>query len=545
MLRELTIQNYAIIDTLSIEFSQGLNIITGETGAGKSILLGALSLLAGTRADAAVIKDNTRNCILEATFEIEGYGLEPFFAENDLEHHNTISMRRTIAPTGRSRAFVDDTPVSLTLLRTLSDRLIDIHSQHQTLLLAEDSFQTRIVDVVAENGATLLKFQETFGQLRKAERELQHLTESAQEAARRREYLTYQLDQLEEAGIKAGEESLLEEEQQTLSHATEIAESLSYTDSAIFDDEQGMALLLKNITNSLGRIKRHYPAAEELHSRSNALYLELRDMGEDARRMLDNLEIDPARLTQVEERLNTIYTLCQKHGASDSNHLLELKAQMEEELMSLNEGEDKIEELKNTIETLSSQTIETAAKITTARAGVTHKIEQHVVHTLKELGIKDAQLKIEITPAKQLTASGADTIAFLFSGNRGVEPQPIEQVASGGEMSRVMLSLKGLIAKHIKLPTIIFDEIDTGVSGAVADRMGEIIYAMSHHMQVLNITHLPQVAAKGDNHYFVYKDNGTHIRKLTPEQRIEQIALMLSGSNITDAARTQAAELLK
>ena len=545
MLRELTVHNYAIIEELAIEFHPGLNTITGETGAGKSIILGALSLLAGARADTSVVRDPSRNCVIEAAFDIRDYeGMQDLFTRNDLDYSDTITVRRIISENGRSRAFIDDIPVNLTTLRELSDRLIDIHSQHQTLLLAQSNFQTQIVDAVADHQKTLQQYAETYRQLRTEERQLEKLTHQSSEATRQKEYLTYQLEQLAALGLKPGEHEQLEERQLMLNNAGQIAQAIGFVSVALDDDESGVNITLHNTISALSRIRKHYPAADELCGRLESAYLELKDIASESLDLLEKVELNPAELETVNDRLDTINSLCQKHGAKDGNALCELSREMESELSELEGSDEKIEELKTRIDTLHTQAKDLAAQIHEGRMDAAPKIEQQVTATLRELGIKDALFVIFIARQEVLTSTGSDRIDFLFSANKGIEPQPIDQVASGGEMSRLMLSLKNLVSRKLKMPTIIFDEIDTGVSGQVADRTGEIIASMGTGMQVLNITHLPQVASKGQHHYLVYKDKGTHIRKLAPDERVEHIAMMLSGSNITDAARTQALELL-
>lgn len=543
MLRELNIRNYAIIESLGIEFHPGLNTITGETGAGKSILLGALGLLSGDRADSSVISGDAQNCVIEARFEIQGLGLEPLLEHLDIDPCQELIIRRIIAPTSRSRAFVNDLPVNLTTLKELSERLIDIHSQHQTLLLAQTDFQTRILDAVAE--IQLADYQAVYRKLKSSERELLALEKQAVEAIRRREYLEYQIEQIVVANITVDDTHDLEIEQKTLSHATEIAAALDLTATAMQNDEHGVVFTLKNSMQAIARIKANYPQAESYFERINSLYLEARDLTGEIENALERVDINPARLTQVEERLDLIYSLCHKHAVDDVTELLEISSKMQQELDQIEGTTQKIELLTKQIEQLTIQVQQLSQQISLKRQATTAKIEKHVVETLRELGIVSAAFSIELTPCPA-TITGTDSVRFLFSANQGQELQAIEQVASGGEMSRLMLALKWLVSKSIQLPTIIFDEIDTGVSGAVAHKMGQIIQAMGLNMQVLNITHLPQVASKGQYHYLVYKQvGGTRIRLLTAEERIDHIATMLSGAQVTPAARNQAIELLK
>ena len=555
MLRHLKIENYAIIGHLDIDFHPGLNTITGETGAGKSILLGALSLLGGARADAGVIRDGANTCVIEAEFGIAPYkeGLLPVFEENDLDWADTITIRRTISAAGKSRAFIDDIPVNLTALRAVADRLVDIHSQHQTLLLAGTGFQTHLVDAVAGHLPLVLSYTAHFRQLNALRTELNKAVQAYEEMAKERDYLQYQLEQLLALRLRSGEVAELEAEQNLLAHAEEIAQGLDYCAGMLTADsgplEGGINAAVKNMALTLGTLSEKYPAAGEMGERLSSVYLELQDLAEDFERRRDDVTVNPERLSVVTRRLDDIYSLCRKHRIDEADaeaELLRLQGELDSKLQGFDAAEGHIGELKRQITEMEAIAVGEAGQISAARTKAAPKIEKHVAKTLADLGIKGAVFEVRITPAKTLTATGGDDIAMLFSGNAGSAPQPIEHVASGGEMSRVMLALKGLVAKSMRMPTIVFDEIDTGVSGHVADKMGEIIAAMGDSMQVLNITHLPQVASKGEHHYFVYKDSaaGTHIRLLTAEERVEHIAAMLSGSAVTEAARMQARELL-
>lgn len=550
MLRELKVENYAVIRQLDIEFHPGLNIITGETGAGKSILLGALSLLGGAKADTGMIRDGAAHCVIEGTFGIGEYKnpeLEVLFEEYDLDYEDTITIRRMVSGNGKSRAFVDDIPVNVSALKAIMERLVDIHSQHQSLLLAGSGFQTRTVDAVAGNGPLFEQYAGHYKQLKALKTELTKAETAAETAIRERDYLQHQLDELLELNLKSGETAKLENEQNVLTHAEEIATALNECNGLMTDDEFGINAKIKGMAATLERLGTMYAPAEELGRRMESAYLELKDLASECESGRDSVEINPGRLEQVNERLDAIYGLCQKHTLQNGEELIAFREELDRKLQTLHEADEDIVRLRKEIEALQEKAESEAARLSTSRSKAAREIKKHVETTLKELGIQGAVFEVQVEPARELTPTGQDRLAMLFSGNPGTAPQPIENVASGGEMSRVMLALKGLAAQRMKLPTVIFDEIDQGVSGHVADKMGEIIARMGESMQVLNISHLPQVAAKGGHHYHVEKDtrNGTRIRELKPEERLEHIAMMLSGSQVTEAARKQAGELLK
>ncbi len=544
MLRELHIENYAIIESLDIEFSPSLNIITGETGAGKSILLGALGLLSGARADSSAILSGQSKCVVEGIFAIEGYGLESLFEELELEYQSEIAIRRVVQSSGKSRAFVGDYPVTLQVLKQISDQLIDIHSQHQTLQLSKGDFQCKILDAAARNSELLIEYRGVFEELQSLRREIERRTKAQNEANSHLDFLTFQAEQLSEANVKVGEQQALEQEQSELSYAEEVSVSFGSAAESLSSDQGGALSIIKSTQSTIEKIVSKYPQAAEVSQRIKSCYIELKDIAEELSDRALSIEANPRRLEEIEERLDIIYTLTRKHNCQSGDELPELLSSIEEQLLAIEGGGDAIEEMEVKAAELYSVAVKLASELSEKRKGAIPAIEQSVVEDLRALGIKTPNFKVQLGTQDTLLSSGINTIEFLFTANAVSELQPIGAVASGGEMSRLMLSIKRLVAREIKLPTIIFDEIDTGVSGVVADAMGEIIEEMSRSMQVVNITHLPQVAAKGDDHYEVYKDSGTHIRKLEREERVERIAAMLSGATITDAARSQAKELL-
>ena len=550
MLRRLSVENYALIDKLDIGFDAGLNIITGETGAGKSILLGALGLILGSRGESGVIKDAERNCVVEGEFRIDGYGLEPLFDDNDLDYSPDTVIRRIITPQGKSRAYVNDIPVQLAVLREIGDSLIDIHSQHQTLLLGDSRFQIKSVDSVASDKELLEGYATVFGAMTGSEKKLKEIREHAAAAGNDLEYVSYQLEQLHAARLAEGEQEELEALQKELTHASEIKEALLHAaDTLGGEDERSVLASLKNVELSVGRLQEFFPAAEEYAARLKTAALELKDLYGEMSSQGDRVEADAGRLESVGSRLDTIYSLQQRHKIDTVAGLLDLQRVYEEQLKNIEGFDEEIERLTAEIAALRAQAVKLAAGITAARKKAAARVESYVTGTLAKLGMPAAQLKVEISPAADLQPDGADSVRFLFNANRNSALQPIEKVASGGEMSRLMLAIKSLLAGHAKMPTIIFDEIDAGVSGLIADKMGEIIWALASDIQVINITHLPQVASKGEAHFFVYKADTaegavTLIKRLSVEERVEEIAKMLSGAGVTEAARTQARTLL-
>lgn len=549
MLKRLSVENYALIDKLDIEFAPGLNIITGETGAGKSILLGALGLILGNRVESGVLRDPQRNCVVEAEFDLYGYHLEELFDTLDIDYEEPCLIRRVITSAGKSRAYVNDLPVQLTALRAIGERLIDIHSQHQTLLVGESRFQTTLLDSVAEHLPLLEQYRSVYAELNEVKRQYEDLQREADATSKDREYVAYQLEELQAANLHEGEQEELETLLEELSHAVEIKEILMWTSQMLEGDDEGVLTQLKSAEQSIGRLQSVYPQAEQFYQRLHSALLDLKDLASEVSAEGDRIEADPVRQEQTQERLDLIYSLQQKHKKDSVSGLLALQAEYAARLNGIDSYEERLAELAQRIEVLQEKASKLAADITNGRKNTAPKIEQYVMEQLARLGMASAQLQVDVHPAGELRADGADVIRFLFTANRNTALQPIEKVASGGEMSRLMLALKALVVSHMQLPTIIFDEIDTGVSGAIADKMGEIVTALGAQLQVINITHLPQVASKGDHHFFVYKEdtpNGTQtrIRELTADERVNEIAKMLSGSAVTQAAVEQARLLL-
>ena len=545
MLRRLTVENYALIDKLDIELDSALNIITGETGAGKSILLGALGLLLGNKNESGSLRDESRNCIIEGVFELKGYSLESLFEEYDLDYEEQTVVRRMISPSGKSRAFVNDTPVQLAVLKELGVRLIDIHSQHQNQVLSDESFRLRSVDMLADSVGEVAKYSATYSELRAAEREVERLAAEAESLRKDEEWLRYQVDEFDVAALKQGELQELEQELAVLENAEQIGEAL-ITVRNIFDAEQiGVLEQLSAAEGAISHISKNYPAGEEILSRLHSVVQELKDLGATVADDSERIEADPERLQRLTDRVNMIYSMCQKHRVATLDELIAVGERLREQLSLITHSDEEIERQRELIRQLEQKARKQAASIHSLRAKVARQTSKDIARTLAMLGMPEATFEIEVADTGELMASGCDKIRFMFSANKNMAPQPVEKIASGGEISRVMLALKALLAKKAKLPTIIFDEIDTGVSGRIADAMGEIIRSLSENMQVVAITHLPQVASKGESHFVVYKQQSrTNIARLGDAERVEEIAKMLSGSVITEAALSQARLLL-
>lgn len=550
MLKKLNVENYALIDKLNIDFSEGMSIITGETGAGKSILLGALSLVLGGRADSGVLKDKERNCIVEAEFQIKDYGLEPFLQENDVDYEPELIIRRTINTAGKSRAFINDVPVNATFLKDLGNKLLDIHSQHQNLLLSSSKFQLSVVDALTEFGDLKNNYTKYYQAYKSEKKKLEDLISQNDKIKADYDYIKFQYDQLEQAKLKTGEQEELETEVQELSHIEEIKSGYEKLAALFSGEDVSIINMLKEGETVLSRLSKVHTISEELYRRVGEAFIEIKDISIEISKHYDSLDIDPERLVEAENRLNTIYDLQQKHRVATIHELLEVQNKFGESLNEIESFDENIIALEKIVNENLEKVRQLATQMSALRKKTVPVVENHVTTLLKSLGMPNVVFKVEFKKTEQYTADGADEVLFLFSANKDMEPKEISKVASGGEMSRLMLSLKSLLVKGMELPTIIFDEIDTGISGEVADKMGDIIKEMSAKTQVIDITHLPQVAAKGNTHYLVYKEDTptatyTRVKRLTNEERVTEIAKMLSGSKITDTALEHAKDLLK
>ena len=544
MLRTLCVENYALIDHLEVEFDSQLNIITGQTGAGKSILLGALSLLLGARNEGSAIKDNTRNCVVEALFDIEGLNLENLFEQLDIDYEPQITIRRIITPAGKSRAFVGDMPVQLSVLKTLGEYLIDIHSQHSNLILASESFRLEALDTIT--GCTELRrqYNEAYTSYTKAQSALAEAEKAIASARKEEEWLRYQVDELRNAALKPNEEAEVEAKIATLANAESITESYGVLHQALTDEQTGVIMQLIQRTKALKSVAEHYPDALQAAERLNSVVIELQDLESTAEQVIESIEADPELLEKYNNRLETLYSLRRKHRAESIDELIEIYKKYAAQLDSIDRADENIAHLQQAVANAQKEAQTLAEAIYKAHSAATPEFERGVESTLHKVGMESAKFRIGYEQIA-LCPTGIEKIEFLFTANEGLTPRPVEKIASGGEMSRVMLALKSIISRSLALPTIIFDEIDTGVSGSVANAMGEVIAELSDTMQVIDITHLPQIASKGNRHYLVYKsESTTNMRQLDDAERITEIAKMLSGENITEAAIKQAEILL-
>jgi DNA repair protein RecN (Recombination protein N) len=549
MLKSIYIDNYALIDRLEINLNDGLTIITGETGAGKSILLGALGLLLGKRADTSVLKDKSRKCIVEGIFAIEDYQLEPLFIENELDYSSETLIRREISNKGSSRAFINDTPVNLNLLQEISLRLIDIHSQHQNLLLNDEDYLRWIIDSYAGTKTLLTEYQVHYQEFHKLRSNFQAVRSSYEQDKQNLDFLTHQLNELQSARLKENELEELEQELDLLSHTEEIKSSLNNAAILLQEEGTGIVTIIKQVHDLLNRISSHYTYAGELKNRVNNTYIELKDISEDVVQHFDRLEYDPERMEFLAARIDELYTLLRKHKKENIAELIVLRNSIDEKLQKVAVADYKLEKLEAELQEKQTKMLSAASTLSEKRQTIFPEFSKRVVHLLDSIGMENTRFSVRHTH-KEAGKYGTDGIEFLFSANRSMGLQAINKVASGGELSRLMLAIKYLISSASGLPAIIFDEIDTGVSGEIADMVGNLIKEMSAGMQVINITHLPQVASKGDYHYLVYKqsDNGesrTLIKELNKHERLNEIAKMLSGDSVTDEAIENARVLLK
>ena len=550
MLKQLYIQNFTLIDEMNILFHPGFSVITGETGAGKSIILGALGLLKGNRADTKQIRQGEERCVIEAHFDIRQYDLKDFFLENDLDDdpHDCI-LRREININGKSRAFINDTPASLSVMKDLGERLIDIHSQHQNLLLNKEDFQLHVVDILTKDEDTLRKYQESYQNYKKEQTILEEMIAKVSKDQENEDYLRFQLQELSDAALSEGEQEVLEQEISTLEHAEEIKSALYLSQNLISNESNGIIETLNQVSQQLQKIEQIYMPVQEISQRMESCYIEMKDLLQEITAQGEQVSYNPQQLEQSQARLDTINSLEHKYHVASIAELIAYQQKIQEQINLLDHSDEEIQKQKDIVAKLLDNCTQQAERLTTIRKKAAKTIESEMKARLVPLGIPKINFKVDIKP-KELSPNGKDSVSFLFSANTNSPLSPVSQVASGGEIARVMLSLKAMISGAVKLPTIIFDEIDTGVSGSVAEKMAHIMNEMgNNHRQVISITHLPQIAALGKNHYKVSKTetpNGT-ISNMTPlneQQRIEEIAQMLSGSNITKAALANARELL-
>ena len=551
MLRNLKISKYALIDELNIDFHQGFSVITGETGAGKSIILGAIGLILGGRADAKSIKEGADKCVIEVLFEEKSANLAKFFEENDFDNEgDECIVRREILKSGKSRAFINDTPATITQLKELGQYLVDIHSQHQNLLISGSEFQIGVLDSVAKDSKEYDAYVSAFEKYKHKISELSKLRKEISSRQEDEDYLRYSLQQLEAANLKENEQEELEREQQLLSHAEEITSALSETCLAMDGEEQGITDTLSRCADSLSRISKYLPEAESLSERLNSVCIELRDIYDELRNKSDNEDYNPSRLQEVDDRLSTIYDLERKYRLDSFEELLKKTEELRSQLEVIEDSSDILEKKEKECEKLREEVTDKASVLTDKRKKASEKLTTEMLKRLKPLGMPDVKFSVEIEPLPNPEISGADSIKYLFNANKSASKREISEIASGGEIARIMLCLKAIVSEVKGLPTIIFDEIDTGVSGRIAEQMAITMHNISASgTQVICITHLPQIAAKGNYHYLVYKKNekgitNSKIEKLTEQGRLEEIAKMLSGSEITDAALENARELL-
>lgn len=551
MLKQLYIKNFTLIDELNIQMHPGFSVITGETGAGKSIILGAIGLLLGNRADSKSIKAGRDRCVIEAHFDLSKYDMQQFFTDNDIDEDlsDTI-IRRELTAAGKSRAFINDTPVSLTKMRELGEQLVDIHSQHQNLLLQKEDFQLNVVDIIAQDEKQRKNYEAAYNQYKQANQKLNALKAEIEKNRENEDFLRFQFKELDEAQLQNGEQEELEQEYEMLSHSEDIKTALYQADNHLSGDDGNIIERLKQASEQLANIKDVYPEVTELLERIDSSYIELKDIAQEINGLTDHVEFDPARLETINERLDKLNSLQQKFHVRDLGELIETYHQLKEQLSHIDHSDEDVEALEQEVIQLLEKAQKQAKELTAIRTKAAKKVEEEMKQRLIPLGIPNIRFSISLTE-KPLSHDGGDKVSFLFSANKSTPLQPVTQVASGGEIARVMLSLKAMISGAVKLPTIIFDEIDTGVSGKIAEKMAQIMVEMGNHeRQVLSITHLPQIAAMGSHHYKVSKeetDEGTISRmtELSQQERVQEIAQMLSGSDVSEAALANAKELLR
>lgn len=551
MLKQLYIRNFTLIERLDMTFNGGFSVITGETGAGKSIILGAIGLLKGQRADSKLIKRGSEKCVIEAHFNLSRYGMEKFFNDNDVEYDaDDCIVRREITAAGKSRAFVNDTPVPLSVLKELGEQLIDVHSQHQNLLLGKQDFQMEIVDIIADDKDLLDNYRKAYGDYREKQRKLNDLQERLTSNKANADFLLFQYEELDRANLVEGEQETLEAQANQMSHYEDIKTALYQADKAMSAEGTGVTENLRTAINALHSIEGVLPMAGELASRMDADFIDLKDIADELEGQLDKVDFDPKELDSINDRLDRIYSLQKKYHCDTVSQLIEIRDNLKKQLDGIENGDYDLQQVKNEVAKSMKLAIQKADSITKVRKTAAKKIEEVIKQRLVALGMPNIQFNINLE-SSELSADGADKVAYMFSANRNMPMQPVAQVASGGEIARLMLSLKAMVSGAVKLPTIIFDEIDTGVSGKIAEKMADIMCEMGNNeRQVISITHLPQIAAKGATHYKVYKeDRGdttvSTMKLLCGEERVNEIAQMLSGSDITEAAISNARELLK
>lgn len=549
MLTNLSIKNYALIDELNVSFTDGFTCITGETGAGKSILLGGLALVLGKRADLSSLRDKDKKCTIEAEFKIDKYDLESFFKDNDLDYEKLTIVRREIQPSGKSRAFINDSPVTLDILTTLGDSLIDVHSQNQTLRLADNDFQLKVIDALADNGKRLADYSDKLTAYRKTIKELQGLIDFQREAIKEHDYNSFLFEELEAANLKVGDQEELEERYEQLNNVENILEMLSNGHQLLNDEQIGVVNLLTELKQVSGRLANFGSQYADLNQRIQSVLIEIDDIAGELQIFQDGAEANPQLLEETNTRLQQLYDLQKKHGVRNVSELLVIKDALDEKVSVTENLESDILK-KQEIQKAQHGDLDVLAESLSAnRKKVISDLKKQLQQNLSSLGMPSATFNIEIQPSKEFRNNGKDDLSFLFSANKGTEYGALKKVASGGELSRIMLTIKAILAKYEHLPTMMFDEIDTGVSGEISNKMGDIMHAMSKTMQVFSITHLPQVASKGDHHFKVYKieEGGTthtKMKKLNPDERVVELAGMLGGNELTDSAMAHARELL-